>query len=210
MSSDLFYKQLHTPGERLKALRNSLNMSRKEFAEKYGLSEYTLKSLELSIRQLTPIQIQKFIQSFAAEGFECSEEWIMKGEGSVIVKDKKNLSSSLPENHILLEIELFQKHVPHSVVLQIDDESMSPIYKKQDYVGGVKLPSTLKPSDYGKSYIIVFPDETKLVRLLYPGSQKKLFNLVSSNLTEPSSHSLYKDVPLKAIYEILWHRRKST
>ena len=144
MSSDLFYKQLHTLGERLKALRNSLNMSRKEFAEKYGLSEYTFKISRALYKTVNSNSDSKFIQSFAAEGFECSEEWIMKGEGSVIVKDKKNLSSSLPENHILLEIELFQKHVPHSVVLQIDDESMSPIYKKQDYVGGVKLPSNVK------------------------------------------------------------------
>ena len=68
----------------------------------------------------------------------------------------------------------------------------------------------LKPSDYGKSYIIVFPDETKLVRLLYPGSQKKLFNLVSSNLTEPSSHSLYKDVLSKQSMKYYGIEEKST
>jgi transcriptional regulator with XRE-family HTH domain len=208
MFSDFFSKQLQTPGDRIKALRNSLGLSRKEFAEKHGFSDSTLKAIEYSAFHLKPIQLRKLIEIFLREGLACSEEWVRTGKGEVLFnkgqidKDSSSLLDPIPE-----EVKLFQKHHPQSLVIQLEDNSMSPYYKKQDYVGGIKITRTLKPLDYGQPYIVVFPDNTKFVRSLYLGHQKDLFNLVSLNLAEPIDHPLHLNISLKAIYEIIWYRK---
>ncbi len=208
MFSDFFSKQLQTPGDRIKALRNSLGISRKEFAEKHGFSDSTLSAIEHSVRHLTSAQLQKLIGIFLREGLPCSEEWILTGNGEVLLnKGQMEKASFCFFDPILEEVKLFQKHNPHSLVIQMKDESMSPLYEKQDYVGGIKITRTLKSPDYGKPYIVIFPDDSKLVRSLYPGQQKGLFKLSCLNLLDPLEQPFHVNVTLKAIYEIVWYRK---
>lgn len=208
MFSDFFSKQLQSPGDRIKALRNSLGLSRKEFAEKHGFSDSTLKAIEYSAFHLKPIQLRKLIEIFLREGLACSEEWIQTGKGEVLLnKEKIDKDYSSLFDPTTLEAKLFQKHNPRSLVIQLADNSMSPFYEKQDYVGGIKITRTLKHLDYGRPYIVVFPDDTKLVRSLYPGSQKGLFNLISLNPLESIGQPLHINVSLSSIYKIVWHRK---
>jgi transcriptional regulator with XRE-family HTH domain len=209
MLSDFLSNRLRTPGDRIKSLRTYLGLTRKKFAEKYGFSDSTLKAIEYSVAPLKPAQLHKLIEIFLKEGLPCSEEWILTGKGEVLLKKEQidSASSSLLDP-ISEEIKVFQKHCHRSLVIQLEDNSMSPFYEKLDYIAGIKITRHLKPSDYGRPYVIVLPDDTKLVRSLYPGQQKGLFNLVSLNLTDHLDHPLHTNVTLKDIYEIVWYRKK--
>jgi hypothetical protein len=103
----------------------------------------------------------------------------------------------------------FKKHNPQSLVHQLEDESMSPLYKKGDYVAGNKVTRSLKPFDYGQPHIVVLSDGFKLVRTLYPSHQKGHFNLTAINLLEPVEQPFHTNINPKAIYKIIWHRRVS-
>jgi transcriptional regulator with XRE-family HTH domain len=208
MLSDFMYERLLTSGDRIKAVRTHLGLTRKQFAEKHGFSDSTLKAIEYSTAPLKPSQLHKLIEIFLREGLPCSEEWIITGKGEPLLKkeDLDKTSSSLL-NPISEEIKVFQKNYPRSLLIQLKDNSMSPFYEKQDYIGGIKITRTLKPSDYGRPYIVVLQDNKKLVRSLYPGQPKELFTLISLNLLNPLECPCYVNVPLNGLYEIIWYRK---
>lgn len=211
----LFGKQYETVGERVQALRRSLALTRRDFSKKHNIPEPTLRVLEGAESVISKKQLHKLIKAFESEGVICSEEWILKGQGvgpsparSVIQKEMDLIeSNNVSVEPILVEIACFQKFNPSSVVMRVTDEMMAPLYKRDDYVGGIKISLPLAASAYKEPCIVELKDGTMLIRTLYPGKNKDLFNLTCLNPADPSKNPFYLDVELQGIYQIVWHRK---
>jgi transcriptional regulator with XRE-family HTH domain len=208
-------KKTQTVGDRIRSLRGYLSLSRREFCFKHSIPEPTLRAWELSLTSITPRYLQKLLKAFEQENILCSFEWIMKGErtaplfaSEVISNELKEyeaqMTSSL-ENPILLESAVFQRRNPDSIVVNISDKSMLPLYEDGDYVGGLKVLLTSIQS--GSSYIVVLPNGMQVVRVLHKGSSKSLFTLECSNPQAKSNMPTATNVEIKDVYRIVWHRK---
>lgn len=192
--------------QRLKALRGFISLSRREIQEKYGIKTVTYTSWELGqIDHINDTSLKKLLSVFHSEGLYCTEEWLLEGKGASPFVEKS--MPDLPEglDPINQERSLFLKVNPDSVVVDILDHSMSPLYKKGDLVGGVLV----NPKNYGDyasmPCIIETEDNRKKVSYFSKTDGKKFFLYGVSDLNEPLSN---KDpMPIKSLYHILWHRR---
>jgi transcriptional regulator with XRE-family HTH domain len=217
----LLYKQYQTVGERLRALRTLLSITRKDFAKKHAIPLPTLRAAEYSEGPLSFKQLKKLLKAFEEEGIICSEEWLIEGSGNLPVLAKHFInqeveaieshthSEKLHFNSILVEAALFQKHIPESLVVRVTDNLMVPLYEENDYVGGIKLPLPLESHFYNKPSIVRLPDETHLVRIIYPGAESLLFTLMCPAPFYKTNPRLLINTPVKAIYRIIWHRKES-
>ncbi|MBY0281431.1 MAG: hypothetical protein K2W94_04655 [Alphaproteobacteria bacterium] len=212
----LFLKQYETIGERVHSLRRALGMTRRDFSKKHNIPEPTLRILESAQANISSKQLHKLIKAFEAEGIICPEEWLLKGQGAEPSSAKKfiqkemesmEIDKTLSIDPVLVEAACFQKYTPDSVVLQVTDEMMSPLYKRDDYVGGVKVSLSFSASLHKEPCVVKFEDGATLIRLIHPGSKKHLFNLSCLNPNDSSKHPFYVDANPVEIYQIVWHRK---
>ena len=212
----LFCKHYETIGERVQALRRALDMTRRDFSRKHNIPEPTLRILEAAQTDISKKQLQRLIKAFESEGIICPEDWLLKGKGAepssakgFIQKEIESMEmdETLAIDPVLVEAACFQKYTSNSIVVRVIDEMMAPLYKRDDYVGGVKITPSSAASLYTEACIVVFEGGVKLIRILYPGSKKHLFNLSCLNPNDSSKHPFYVDVDIKEIYQIVWHRK---
>lgn len=211
----LFGKHYETVGERVQALRRSIALTRRDFSKKHNIPEPTLRVIEAAESVISKKQLHKLLKAFESEGVICSEDWILKGQGvgpsparSVLQKEMDIIeSNNISVEPVLVEAACFQKYNSSSAVLRVTDEMMAPLYKRDDYVGGVKISLSFASSAHKEPCIVVLKDGTQLIRILHPGKKKDLFNLNCLNPTDPSKNPFYVDVDLKEIYQIVWHRK---
>ncbi|MBY0463048.1 MAG: helix-turn-helix domain-containing protein [Alphaproteobacteria bacterium] len=212
----LFLKHYETIGERVQALRRALGATRRDFSKKHNIPEPTLRILESAQADISSKQLHKLIKAFEAEGIICPQEWLLKGQGiepsaakGLVQReiDSMELDETLLIDPVLVEAACFQKYTPDSIVLQVTDEMMSPLYKRDDYVGGVKVSLSFSASLHKESCIIELENGTKLIRIIHPGSKGHLFNLSCLNPNDPSKYPFYVDANPKEIYQIVWHRK---
>lgn len=70
--------------ERITEIRNFLNLSQKDFAEKIGLKQGSLSDLETGRANIT----DRIILLICSQ-FNVNEEWLRNGTGQMFQKDKK-------------------------------------------------------------------------------------------------------------------------
>lgn len=70
--------------ERITEIRNFLNLSQKDFAEKIGLKQGSLSDLETGRANIT----ERIILLICSQ-FNVNEEWLRFGNGQMFQKDKK-------------------------------------------------------------------------------------------------------------------------
>lgn len=208
-------KKTQTVGDRIRSIRGYLSLSRREFCCKHSIPEPTLRAWELSLTSITPRYLQKLLKAFEQENILCSFEWIMKGEGiaplfasdviSNALKEYESQMTTSLDNPILLESAVFKRRNPDSIVLNISDKSMLPLYDDGDYVGGLKVLLTSIQS--GSSYIVVLPNGMQAVRIIHKGSSKSLFTLECSNPQAKFSMPIATNVEISDVYRIVWHRK---
>ncbi len=209
-----------TFAERVKALRGYLSLTRKQFSKRHGIPEPTIRAWELSLYSISSTHLQKLIKAFRAEDILCTEDWLLHGKGTsplfaleAINKELEKVHDQLvspsgPIKPVFLEAAVFEKYNEDSLTFEVADNLMLPLYEKGDYVGGIKPSRTLKDEDFGKPYIIVLDDDTKLVRSLYQGSKNSTFSLGCLDLLNQSKNPVLGEVSPKAIYRIVWYRKK--
>ena len=91
--------------ERLRELRNALNLSQQEFSERINVAQSTYAQFETGRRELRDIHISQICQAF-----NVSERWLRTGEGNMFEESSDSLISQLCEKyqlddmaHVLLE-----------------------------------------------------------------------------------------------------------
>jgi transcriptional regulator with XRE-family HTH domain len=149
-------------GKRLKFLRESIVAMRGEkFAELCGVTRGTITNWETGKGKegLTEKGAKQIVKCMQDIGIACSVSWLLHGIGAAPrIVDPSKLSRlyysmelsdnqqnvcepSLAENNSYLEeVALFKEKHLDSLLYTFQDESMVPIYRIGDCVGGVQLP----------------------------------------------------------------------
>lgn len=128
---------------RLRKLRSMAGLSRRVFAERYGVAQGTLQNWE-SPRNggLTEPGAHTVIRCFSSEGVNVSYQWLMMGLGkgplpsiSVGVRKKRgDVDRVLFDER---EAECFKKANKNSIVYTLSDNCMRPKYAPGDLFMGV-------------------------------------------------------------------------
>jgi transcriptional regulator with XRE-family HTH domain len=211
---------LNERGSRLKRVRLMMDLSRKAFSRKYGISSGTLRGWEDGITTgLTDKNIHRLMPVFKEAGVHCSIGWLLHGAGSAPVVPKTKhpettVSSESPllntDTAIAAEIELFCKHHPQQAIyMQVSDDGMEPYYREGEYVAGARLFGDAIDSVIGQHCIVETQMGEILLRLVRAGSKKDCYTLQCLNsLTHHLSPTLF-DVALISAAPVVWYRRRT-
>lgn len=196
-----------TFGERLKAIRGFLRLSRKAFAMRHGIPETTLKTWELSQVGISNHQMNKLLNALAKEKIPCTAEWLLEGEGLSPFSTHENHKGRSASSGVHVERECFLKNNSQSLVQVVLDNAMSPYFYKGDYVGGTKI--DIKKEIDGKSAFIVYLKNKPepLIRFLKRDKTGQ-FILIHANLNE-FGHEFIIHPEIQEAYQIIWHRKVS-
>lgn len=206
-------------GERIRALREYLRLTRNDFCKRHGFPTITLISWENSKAKIKPSSLKKLIQAFAEENILCTEEWLREGTGNLpqfsspllekeiyAIEEGDSLSAK-EVDPINLEIALFKKLHPNSLTIRLKDNYMAPNFEEGDFVGGIFVDFKKKPIAYGIPYLVVLKDNTNIMRLVYQGTKNNLFTLSCYNFVNQKVNPILPDVEIKGLYEVIWHRK---
>lgn len=200
-------------GKRITELRKQTKQSRRVFAEKYGLSENTLKAWEQGVQGgLTEKGAKTLVQIFRREGLPCSLEWLLNGKRlpiDVAVKSNKQVFNEFisGKNALAEEMALYKKCHPNAVFMTIEDDSMLPTYEMGDMIAGIPIPQKDFLLAVNLICIVETEDEEKLVRRVVPGNQPNSFHLYCTNLESRMERPILYDVGLISIAPVNWHRK---
>lgn len=193
-----------TFGERLKAIRGFLRLSREAFAVRHGIPAATLKTWELSQVGISNAHMNKLLNALAKEKIPCSAEWLLEGRGaspfsiSTVDHEKSAFSG------IYAERECFLKNNAHSLVQMVPDNAMYPYFYKGDYVGGVKI-DIHHQMDAHKAFIVYMKNKPEpLIRFIQKDASGQ-FILIHANLNE-LGYNFIIHPEIQEVYQIIWHR----
>lgn len=79
-----FAKKLNSQGAKVNYLRRLAGLSRGEFAEKYNISESTLRSWEFDITPISDKLMERFLKGLLQEGISISSEWMRGNSGEFL------------------------------------------------------------------------------------------------------------------------------
>jgi|GEM_PF-895501 len=133
-------------GKRIRALRDKVHLTRLQFEEVTGVSASTLKSFESGERDLSPSKARLFSNLFSTlftqilgnDTYETSFEFIFDGKKPQVMELGNLGFHSNDAIQIQNEINTFATNSSFNI-LKIQDDLMSPIYKKGDIVAGRKI-----------------------------------------------------------------------
>jgi transcriptional regulator with XRE-family HTH domain len=194
---------------RIRFVRSLTKLSREAFEEKYGINRNTLKSWELGINTLTEKSAKGLSDAINEEGFSCSPQWLIFGQGSMPrslteADDELLLNDINQQSKIIYEADYFKKNNPNSIINIITDESMQPNYNPGDYVGGIKINFEKNLIGIiGSSCIIILQSEIVLVRKLLRGKNEHIL-LCPINIQYEAD--IIKKEDILCIASIIWHR----
>ncbi len=212
-------------GARLKHLRRLSGLTALELAEKAGVSRGALSFWEnaksKTARPISPKSVSKLVDAIRNAGVLCSETWLTTGTGPNPVTYKKGSEIILQQNDINSlntsqfesihdiedEIIFFTNKHKKSIIHQITDDFMLPVYEIGDIVGGIWQSSgCLK----GKEKTCILKVNSRLqVRRVKQSEREGLFNIsyltYSANQSEPYE---INNIPLEEIAPIirLWRK----
>lgn len=202
---------------RLRRLRNLANLSRKEICLDSGINLNTLIGWEVARHGgLTQPGARKFLKRIALEGIICSEEWLLHGTGAEPhiapsispFNPFTNPGADIEIQQILSEIALFKKHHSNAVSMIINDESMTPLFKKGDFICGCIVAMEDIKNYLDMPSILLTASGQQMLRNITPGEKEGTFCFLANNLAAESQESLIlKDITPIYIAPVIWHRK---
>lgn len=195
-------ENLSTPEERAKRLiklRNMANLSRQAISQDINCSIETYKSWELArFGGLSLNGAKKVIAKINQENIICTLDWLFygKGIGPYILPFLGDDKSSDQKADILDEISFFSSKYKNAIFTQIQDDAMSPIYEKSDYIAGIKLEKDAIKDLIGSACIVQTIDGKLLARFLKAGTIENHYTLYSTNINTTSAEPMLINVEL--------------
>lgn len=201
--------KLNSFGARLRAFRAYANFSRKDIAERHGISEMSFRSWEFDqVKNITEKHLERILAAFDKEGYSCSKEWLLFGRGPSPFADPSNKSFD-PKDPIASERTYFEASNPNSISMVLEEDYIPSHLEKGDVIGGILIPNNsekgLSPF-IGKTCLIITESDKAVCGLLQKSGKKDCVS-IQKNLTFQRNSLLYDVKPLK-IYEVVWIRRK--
>lgn len=207
-------------GERVRRLRNLANLSRQALCDNGEFKLDTLIGWELARHGgLTEKGAVKLLNCLAGAGVNCTLEWLLHeiGNGPTIASNftaiqenvtKQTIVPQDEEKHIVEELLLFRKNNPDSVELVVPDYCMSPVYKRGDYVAGIKYYQDKLPALQGYDCIVQPKEGELLLRRIIQGDDPNKYTLIPINFNEAVTPLLLINITLVYAAPIIWHRKK--
>lgn len=207
---------------RVKSLRQMTRLSRRAFAEKFGIPASTLQNWEdIGANGLSEKGAIKLTRVLKFTGIHCSIEWLLHGVGaSPIISERLYLdsiqSALVHSPHaddkemklIAAELLLFREHYQQQVMdMVVQDDGMYPTYVEGQYIAGVRNLTSFH-CFIGRDCIIQTEEGVITSRQLRLGSIPDHFNLVCTNSQTILSKPIQYDVRVVAVAPIIWCRSK--
>ena len=196
-----------------------------EFGKKHAIPISTLYAWKNGQICLTKRSAVRLKEALEKEGFTCSVEWLLNGEGvgprsikdlqegreSLVDFDSSDtLAETSPERLILREVSFFRSLYPNSLVLYIQGDAMVPSYFPGDYVAGQSVDTEDDlTSSYNRNCLVELPDNTVLVRRVSPGQEAGTVTLSCLNPNTTEASALITNITPIKIAPVVWHRTGS-
>lgn len=203
-------------GRRLKICRNLANCSLQHLSSIYKMSISGLAKWERGELLISEKNAPKIVNMLVSEGVLCTEQWLLHGLGNAPtvsggvayfqskVSSDPDISDISPQLAIFSEIEFFKRHNKGSILKTVPDESMHPLFKMGDYVGGIEI----HPEDYEKAngeYVIVELESGQIFIRQFFIHQGKIV-LIALNMGG-YPNPFFLDLPPKRLCPIVFHRK---
>lgn len=209
-------------GKRIKFLRLKIAaMSGEVFAEHCQLSRGTITNWETGKGKtgLSEKGARQIVYAMQRIGIACTIAWLLNDDGDIPkIIDQSKLSrlhypiaKNNPLNHVaesnyrqvesfLDEITFFkEKHTAH-LLYTFEDESMEPIFHKNDCVGGPRfLPSQFKLLASNICIVLLQPDRLIVRKVRLEGAEMSLMSLYVINPEMMLEHPPMSCVPIDSI-----------
>ncbi len=157
-----------TPGQRIKKLREQLALTRELFEEKTGISRHTLAAWESDKLSLPHRTAQLLSQAFAALHVQVSSQYLLTGIGipPLFPQEQTLFPASFDDEiNIHQEINALEKSHPAYLIFKIMDETMVPLFNKEDIVAGYSTQQVQEfPLFKGRICLIETTTREKLLR----------------------------------------------
>ena len=202
-------------GNRVKSARMLSGHTRKSFADASSISMATLRAWEEPLPKrygLTEKGAERLIEFLNICGILCTKEWLLLGAGPAAnfirepFNDCTDKSVWDEEESILNDISAFKKNNPTPVVIIVQDDSMMPIFKPNDYVGGTKVVNKEIKKLIGLNCIVEVSGKTVIRKIIM--EKNNLYTLITLNQNHEIHASIMVDVKVESAAEIVWQRRR--
>ncbi len=211
INTDQIAQKLETQGDKIKYLRRLCGLSRKEFSDKYMISESTLRSWELNRSPISVRLMERFIEALSSEGFSISETWV-RGNSTgtpTFVTGYSEKSFSFDEKSLEKEATFFLEVSPHRIVHAVEDSNNLPFFEKGSIVGGEILSDPLPDQVVDKFCLVqVCGSDKWSLHLVKPSPEKNLLTLASAqSMANPINFPILYNVNVERIAPVIWHRK---
>lgn len=117
-----------TQGERVKLLRNSLNLSQEKFGERINMKKNSISQIENGVNNLTDIVAKSISNEFNVNYF-----WLRDGEGDMYIDAPETVIDELKRTYSLSDFE--EKILKQYLILTEDERSvLQDILKKMFHI----------------------------------------------------------------------------
>lgn len=140
--------EISEQASRLKKIRLYLGMTRHQFGDRLGISQYTIRSWENGAKNFSEKSITRVIKALKNNvNFSCKFEWIMYGNGTSPIslheeKNKQeinNIELNALEDKIIKEVVTFKNLNKEASVVAVTDDRFQPIASAGDYIGFLEI-----------------------------------------------------------------------
>ncbi len=202
---------LLTSGERVRFTRNLTGHTRTSIAKKHNINLTTIRKWEKSTH-LTENALNRIISYLEIEEVVCSKKWLKEGLGEMphikgTYVDVPEISTDNDDEQIVSDLINYCANNKNVIDYYVKDNSLSPFYCQGDYVAGIVF-ENLNPDNFiGLACIVESQDGKKIAGKITNSETIGKYNIAS--LDKEDSRTLSKEIGVKEIAEIIWHRKKS-
>ena len=117
-----------TQGERVKLLRNSLNLSQEKFGERINMKKNSISQIENGVNNLTDIVAKSISNEFNVDYF-----WLTEGEGEMFIDIPDTI---IEEMKITYNLSDFEEKILRQYLILTEDERnvLQDILKKMFHI----------------------------------------------------------------------------
>lgn len=199
--------------QRLKRLRKTTGLSRKDFSKKYDISPGTLQNWETArFGGLTEKGANLMVRALKCEQIFCSFEWLMyqSGQGPNIDNaSRPPQAKSIKPTASKIESDLayYKNKHPNCLYTFIEDDTMTPYFRQGQVVAGIKRLEKQIQDFFGHICIVQTTClNAPIIRVIKPSSKDKHYHLIHLNTLAPSQTDLGKNYLIKQFAPIEWIR----
>ena len=196
---------------RLKKIRLYLAMTRQQFGDAVGISQYTIRSWENGEKHFTADGIQRVISALKEKiNFACPFDWLMYGTGTSPIslyeesafRDTNEIQFDSYHEKLLKAVVTFKQLNPSASVVIVSDNTFSPIAQIGDYIG-LTLADVSKLDNYiGKIVFFSLQNDLSEFGILEKNrSSYRIINFFNS----PPFKLMIKNI--NKFYQLVWLRK---